>query len=144
MVNVAFLYRMADEEGIPVIEYPLPETGSVSIQFPGGNCCIGIDERCMDTESKEKVHLGHELGHCCTGSFYSLYSEHDIRQKHENRANIWEIETLIPENEYRAAVKYGCRDVFSLSERFGVTEEFMRMVVCWYKYGSLCVEDYFG
>ena len=40
------------------------------------------------------------------------------------------------------AVAEGCTELWSLAERFGVTEEFMRRAVCWYTYGNLAVEEY--
>lgn len=137
------LFRIAEEKDIPVIPFQLPETGSLCVQTETGNCFIGIDENLLETESDKKIHLGHELGHCVTGSFYNRYATCDIRQKHENRANRWAIEKIIPENELDNAVVDGYTSIFELAEHFEVTEDFMRMAVCWYIYGSFDVNLYF-
>ena len=56
-----------------------------------GKCYIGIDESVMDGDALERVHMGHELRHCVTGSFYNRYTPYDLRQRHENRADKWAI-----------------------------------------------------
>lgn len=143
MKDSVFLYNMAEEKGIPIFPFPLQETGSLCIQFPDGSCNIGIDENLLKTESEKIVHLGHELGHCCTGSFYNRYSPFEIRQKHENKADKWAIENLISAEDLDGAVADGYTDLWSLAEYFDVTEDFMRKVVCWYTCGNLDIDWYF-
>ena len=65
--------------------------------------------------------LAHELGHCETGSFYNRYAKLDLRQKHENRADKWAIQHLIPVEELDEAVADGYTDLPSLAEHFCVT-----------------------
>ena len=36
--------------------------------------------------------LAHELGHCCTGSFYNQWATADCRRRHENVADKWAIQ----------------------------------------------------
>ena len=91
----------------------------------------------------EKLKLTHELGHCCTGSFYNEYSACDIRQKCENRADRWAIKQLIAEEELDEAVANGHTEIWDLADYFDVTEEFMRKAVCLYTYGNLATELYF-
>ena len=96
-----------------------------------------------DGGTQERVHLGHELGHCATGSFYSIHTAIDCRQRHENKADKWAIQTLVPVEELDAAVAEGCTELWELAERFGVTEEFIRKAVCWYVHGNMAAELYF-
>lgn len=137
------LYQIAEESGIPIFRFRLPETESVSIQTEDGTCCIGIDEKVLETESNRKVHLAHEIGHCCTGSFYSRYAARDVRQQHENRANKWAIRTLIPKEKLDEAVADGYTEIWSLAEYFEVTEDFMRKAICLYVHGNMAVDLYF-
>ena len=137
------MYDVAEENNIPIIPFPLKETGSISIQDEDKACYIGLDERTINTESGQKVHLAHELGHCVTGSFYNRYSPLDIKQKHEYRANKWAVKQLISGEELHEAMAEGYTEIWSLAEYFNVTEDFMKMVVCWYTYGNLSAELYF-
>ena len=130
------LYRLADARQIPVFFLPLPECGSISLQDARGRCAIGMDSGCA-AQASERVHLAHELGHCLTGSLYNCQSPLDLRQKHENHADKWAISALIPRSAYQAALADGCTELWQLAERFGVTEDFARKAVCWYRHGNL-------
>lgn len=129
MVALPELYGLAEKQNIPILRYPLPENGSMSLQLPGG--------------AQERVHLSHELGHCLTGSFYSVYTAVDCRQRHENRADKWAVRKLIPVEQLDDAVAGGCTELWELADRFGVTEDLMRKAVCLYVHGNLAAELYF-
>ena len=81
-MNVLDLYRIAEQENIEGIVTSLPENGSLSLMDDSGKCYIGSDESVMDGDALEWVHMGHELGHGLTGSFYNRYSPYDLRQRH--------------------------------------------------------------
>jgi hypothetical protein len=143
MYPVTQLYQQAEASGISVYEYSLPENGSVSVMDDDGRCYIGMDQSVMDGDALERVHLGHELGHCLTGSFYNRYSPYDLRQRHENRADKWAISHLVTGDALDDAVAEGCCEIWSLAERFGVTERFMQKAVCYYVHGNVATELYF-
>jgi len=143
MYPVSRLYDQADAAGIAVYDFSLPENGSISIMDDQGNCYIGIDEAVLDGDALERVHMGHELGHCLTGSFYNRYSPYDLRQRHENRADKWAILQLVTEDALDDAVAEGCCELWNLAERFGVTEQFMKKAVCYYVHGNVAADLYF-
>jgi len=142
-MTICDLYDFAKQQHIEVIPFPLPETGSMSVMEDGGICYIGMDDAVRDGAVQERVHLGHELGHCATGSFYNIYAPLDCRQRHENRADKWAILNLIPVDDLDEAVAEGCTEVWELAERFQVTEEFVKKAVCYYVHGNLAAELYF-
>lgn len=142
-MNVLDLYTLAEQQNIEVIDTALPENGSLSLMNDSGKCYIGIDESVMDGHALELVHMGHELGHCLTGSFYNRHTRFDVRQRHENRADKWAVTHLIPVDDLDEAVADGCCEIWELAERFGVTEQFMRKAVCLYVHGNLATELYF-
>ena len=76
------LYELAEQENIPVLAFPLPETGSMSVMDEAGRCYVGMDPKLRDGDVAERVHLSHELGHCITGSFYNIHAAVDCRQRH--------------------------------------------------------------
>ena len=143
MILLPELYATASQQNIPIYSYPMAQCGSMSVQLCDGSCAIGMDERVLDAGTQERVHLSHELGHCLTGSFYNRYAAVDCRQRHENQANKWAIQTLIPVDDLDEAVAEGCTEVWELAERFGVTEDFMRKAVCLYVRGNLATDLYF-
>lgn len=143
MKSIISLYRYAEKRNIEIVTFPLPETTSMSIETESGACYIGVDYSKIETETDERVHLSHELGHCATGSFYNRYAKMDIRQKHENRADKWAIRKLIPVEKLDTAVAEGHTELWDLADYFGVTEEMMRKAVCLYTHGNLATELYF-
>lgn len=137
------LYDLARQQNIPILPFPLERTGSMSIMLDSGECRIGMDPSLRTAAAQERVHLSHELGHCLTGSFYNIYATLDCRQRHENKANKWAIQALIPVDDLDQAIADGCTEIWELAERFQVTEDFMRKAVCWYVHGNLATELYF-
>ena len=115
----------------------------MSVMTEGGRCYVGMDPALRDGGVEERVHLSHELGHCLTGSFYSIYTAVDCRQRHENRADKWAIQALIPVDDLDDAIAGGCTEVWELAERFQVSEDFIRKTVCWYVHGNVAAELYF-
>lgn len=137
------LYEYAEDHGIDVDWIPMARATSLSISLPDGSYAIAIDPWKMDTLGQETVCLAHELGHCRTGSFYNRLATLDIRKKHENRADKWAVRHLISADQLDDAVANGYDTLWDLAEHFGVTEDFMRKVVCWYTHGNLAADLYF-
>lgn len=142
-MEILALYDIAKQQNIEVIQHPMKENGSMSIMLEDGDCYIGMDRSVQDGGIQERVHLGHELGHCATGSFYNIHAAIDCRQRHENRADKWAITHLIPVDDLDQAVAYGYTEIWELAEHFGVTEDFMRKAVCFYVNGNVATELYF-
>ena len=127
------LYQLADEEHIPVYSFDLPQTHSLSLMNNDGSCAVAIDPFGLNSTKDETIRLAHELGHCITGSFYNRYSDFDIKEKSEYKANKLAIKKLIPKDELQAAFKQGYTEPWTLAEYFNVTEEFVIMAVNYYR-----------
>ena len=143
MILLPELYATASQQNIPIYSCPMPQCGSMSLQLRDGSCAIGMDERVTDGGTQERVHLSHELGHCLTGSFYNIYSNADLRQRHENRADKWAIRRLIPVSALDDAIAAGHTELWDLAEFFGVTESFLKKAICLYVHGNTASELYF-
>ena len=143
MTELLTLYRIAEQLKIPVYHFPLPRTGSLSCMDEASCCAIGLDLPHRRTRNDLRVRLAHELGHCVTGSFYNRFSPWDVRKYHENRADKYAVETLIPESELDEAVAEGHTEPWDLADYFGVDEAFLRKAICLYQHGNLATELYF-
>lgn len=121
-METAELYEMANTNHIEVMKFDLPLNGSISVK-DNEKCFIGLDS--YENSAEERVHLAHELGHCITGSFYNIYSNLDIREKHENRATKWAIKKLIPFDELTKYLNDGIVQKWELAEIFNVTEDYI-------------------
>lgn len=133
-MNLVNLYRLAESESIPVYCFELPLTRSMSV-CNNELCAIAIDPFALESTAQEKVLLGHELGHCVTGSFYNRYSDYDVKAKAEYKADKWAVKKLIPKDELKSAADSGITEVWELAEYFNVTEDFVKKAI--YIYGCM-------
>ena len=142
MNDLSNLYHIADNNDITVDCFKLEKREALSVMDEDGSCFIAIDPFQVRSDQDEKLKLAHEIGHCMTSAFYNFYSDSNIRQKEENKADKWAIEHLISKEELEDAVAEGNTEIWQLAEYFNVTETFMRKAVCWYKHGNLAVDLY--
>ena len=127
------LYSIADKSQISVHHTTLSDCASVSMR---GH--IAFDENKFTSYAEEKTCLAHELGHCITGSFYTVFSKFDIKSKHGHRADKWSILTLIPSEEYFKLTRSdNPPEIWELAEHFGVTEDLIKKAVYYYENQAL-------
>lgn len=132
------LWETAQTHNIDVFYGSIPHCRSLSL--PDHIC---LDYSLLFDNADSRVCFAHEIGHCVTGSFYNRYTPLDVRQKHENRADRWAVQKLIPVDALDDAVANGYTTLWELAEFFGVTEDFMRKAVCLHTYGNIAEKIYF-
>jgi len=126
------LFRIARDNRVTVEYCRLPLNGSLSVQDDAGDYIL-MDYSLIWAGSAERVHLAHELGHCCTGSFYNIYSPFDVRGRHERRADTWAIKKLLPKEELcRACAEIDASEA-EIADRFNVTVDFLRKAMWYYR-----------
>lgn len=99
-------------------------------------CCVSLDHNIdaiglnypeIKSEREEKMLLSEELGHCCSGAYYTDVGNEQLNianiKKAEYNARQWQIKKLIPMKKLKRAIKDGYNTVFELSEYFDVTED---------------------
>lgn len=131
MGETADLYAIAQTNDIEIYRVPLPETESLSAEI-NGRCCIGIDSTRRMTGAQERAHLGHELGHCLYGGFYTRGTPYDLVERHEVRADRWYIRHAIPRRKLYELLRQG-RDAWEIAEMLDTTEEYVRQAYYFYR-----------
>lgn len=129
MTRLQKLYRAADGLGLQVCYLPLSRLTAIST--PDGY--IGLDPDKQESQATELVRLAHEMGHCMTGSFYTMDSDLCQRRRCEERADRWAIRRLVPLEELRRAMERGSLRPDELAEQFDVPEEFIRKCISYYR-----------
>lgn len=124
-------YKVAAENHVEVVRRPLPIVGSMSTEIDG-RCYIGMDSSHAYTYAEEQARIGHELGHCLYGGFYSITMPFDIVERHEVRADHWYIRHAIPKDMLLGLLKQG-RDACEIAELLDTTEEYVRRAYYYYK-----------
>lgn len=137
------LYKELNNEGVNFYHWRLGEDQAATVEVDG-KYGVFMDFDYIDTEAEELTILAHEGGHIATGATHKVNSPFDVVEQHERKANKWAIEKLVPRAALWQAVSSGIREPWELADHFGVTEPFMRTAICWYRFGALDTEYYFG
>ena len=128
MTRLQGLYETADGLGLQICYFPMEQLTAIST--PDG--FIGMDVDKLEDSARETVCLAHEMGHCLTGSFYTVDSSLQQRRRCEERADRWAIRQLVPLEELKRAMEAGLPP-HELAEYFGVPEPFLEKCVLYYK-----------
>jgi len=123
------LYQYAEERNITIYRFPMR---TVSAAAFADNTVI-MDVAKIENTADELVRLAHEIGHIETISFYRADAPLITRGKLEARASRWAIRKLLPRENLKAAVKSGLTATYELAEHFGVTEDFIRQAIAYYR-----------
>lgn len=126
------LIEYAEQAGISIYYGEIPLCESMSL-YSGGKCYIAIDPFSIKSMADGTVKIGHETGHCITGSFYNRWAACDVREKHEYRADKWAAHYLLPPDKLRQAMEEGHTEPWELAEQLNVTEDFLRRAVYIYR-----------
>lgn len=124
------LYSMAAQNGIEVLCFPMPNCKSMSAEVEG-RCYIGLDDSRPMTAAEESACVGHELGHCLYGGFYTRTTPFDTVERHEARADKWYIQNAIPCGTLFSLLRRGY-DAWEIAEQLDTTEEYVRRAYYFY------------
>ena len=130
-ISLNDLYKLAEEKGIHVTDFSLPENKAVTIEL-NNSCFVGVDPAVFGSLREERVVLAHEIGHIETGGLYKKGCTETSRRQKEAKAEKWAITCLIPYEELIKAGQNGFYDIPSLADYFDVTEEFMEKALNYY------------
>lgn len=136
MIELDDLYDYANENGIETEYRNMRYVPALSVVIDG-EMCVVINPVMISSSADEKVKLAHEIGHCTAGGFYDKLSPWDVVARCENRANKWAIKKLVPKDELETAIKRGNMNLWELSEKFNVTEGFIKKAISFYRSGHL-------
>lgn len=125
------LFEEAEANEVQIEYCRLPLNKSMSAQDASGDFVL-LDYALINQQADERMCLAHELGHCLTGGFYSLYAPAEIRAKAERSADRWAIEKLVTRGELYKACHSGCREVWEFAEFFELPQPFVEKALCFY------------
>ena len=129
MTRLQGLYETADGLGLQICHLPMERLTAIST--PDG--FIGMDVDKLETSAQETVCLAHEMGHCLTGSFYTVDTGLQQRQRCEERADRWAMGQLVPLEELKQVLQGGITCTYELAEHFDVPEPFLCRCIQYYK-----------
>lgn len=124
-------YSIAAQSKVKIFNLRIPNSQSISAEVDGQSY-IGLDNSKSATIGEEQAHLGHELGHCLYGGFYTRSAPYDVVERHEWKADKWYILHAIPKERLLAKLREGY-DAWEIAEQLDTTEDYIRMAYYYYK-----------
>lgn len=134
------LYQELQDQGVRFFTWDLERGRAVTMEM-GGEYAVFMDFDNIHSLAEERTVLAHEGGHICTGATHKVSSPYDLIEKHEYKAWKWALLKLLPREALAGAIREGVTEPWELAERFDVTEEMVRMALCWYTQGNLNLEE---
>lgn len=122
---------IAEKNGVEIVSFHLPNADSMSAEV-NGRCYIGLDDSRHRSLAEEQARIGHELGHCLYGGFYTRTSPFDVMERHEVRADRWYIKRAIPRKILFGLLSRGY-NAWEIAEQLNTTEEYVRRAYYYYK-----------
>ena len=142
MERLLSLYQKIQRSGTRFYMWDLHGDKAATLEV-NGSYGVFMDFDQIGSAREEASIVAHEGGHVCTGATHKVSSPFDLIEKHECKAWKWAAQNYITEGELDEAVAEGHTELWDLAEYFGITEDFMKKIVCWYTYGNVTAELYF-
>lgn len=140
------LYGYAVKKDISVFSRPLKRRKALCVKTEN-EAAIAIDNEVIANEREEKMVLAEEIAHVEGDLVYPLSARPEklhslLISKAEYGAKCRKLKLLIPFEELKAAVNSGLKEVWELSDYFGVPETAVTEAVEYYRtQGLYCPAD---
>lgn len=134
-----YLLGIAEELNCTVTHKKTKGCVSFIIEF-NDNYYINIDTRKLESEIEQRVCLAHELGHCISGTTYTINHSPLYRGAAEYRANFRAAQLIVPIDCLLECLSNGIYEKHILAEHFSVSEDFIDTALTIYKNKGLLDE----
>ncbi|MFV0553051.1 MAG: ImmA/IrrE family metallo-endopeptidase [Anaerorhabdus sp.] len=118
------LLKYADKNNYQVLFHKTNEIRSFSMELQQ-KLYINLDETQFESEIEKRVCLAHEIGHCISGTTYTLNHSKLYRGSAEYKADYRAAQLLVPIEKLKECISKGIAEKYNLAEFFGITEEFV-------------------
>jgi|GEM_PF-56162 len=118
------IINIADRNQIEIHEFDTRDRDGLAFCDVSGQMAVAIHPRVVRGEKAHAARvIGHEVGHCITGSFYAKKLTLPNIGQCERRASKWYICTAVKKEELQRALKESDDDYWGAAEALGVDIE---------------------
>ncbi len=122
MFELSDFYNYCTDHDIDVIPYTNAPSKGTTVR-DDGMYAIFLDFTKICSTRVLKGTCYHEIGHAATGALHKVDSPFETIERSEYRANRWAAQHFLSELDFREAFAYGYKEIWELSEYFGLPEE---------------------
>ena len=134
------LYSEIEEENINYINSKLENTRGAIIHYKDVIAII-VDEQQIDTHVAENTVLMEELGHYYAGAYYRTYSDYELIEKMEHKADVASWKKFIPYTKVKELLSKGFSTIADLADYFDVEAPYMARCIYFYSQNSNHFKD---
>lgn len=128
MTTTIDLVRLASENGITVEYFPM-NGNAVALNF-NGKYYIALNPELKEPYLKEA--LAHELGHCFTRGFYSIYTPYETLERIEASADHWAYKKLLPPEFVQELARKEIVYYWEIADEICLSESFVKNAIEYY------------
>lgn len=128
MMTTIDLVQLASENGITVEYFPM-HGNAVALNFDG-KYFIALNPKLKEPYLKEA--LAHELGHCFTRGFYSIYTPYETLERIEASADHWAYKKLLPPEFVQELARKEIVCYWEIADEMCLSESFVKNAIEYY------------
>lgn len=130
-MDTTLLYDKIEEENINYINSTLSRTRGAIIHYKDITAIV-VDDKQIDTQIAENTVLMQELGHYYAGAYYRTYSDYELIEKMEHKADVQAWKKFLPYTKIRELLHNGVSTVAELADYFNVEAPYMARCLYYY------------
>lgn len=130
-MNANLLYSKIEEENINYINSKLYRTRGAIAHYKDITVII-VDDAQVNTQVTENTVLIQELGHYYTGAYYRTYSNYELIEKMEHKADVKAWKKFIPYTKIKELLNNGVSTIAELADFFNVEAPYMARCIHYY------------
>ena len=130
-MNANLLYSKIEEENINYINSKLYRTRGAIAHYKDITVII-VDDAQVNTQVTENTVLIQELGHYYAGAYYRTYSNYELIEKMEHKADVKAWKKFIPYTKIKELLNNGVSTIAELADFFNVEAPYMARCIHYY------------
>lgn len=131
MFEISDFYGYCKENNVDVIPYCGCPQPAATIR-DSGYYAVFLDFSKIRSTRLLRGICYHELGHAATGALHKIESPYELVERSEYRANRWSAQHHLTKEDFRAAFRDGCTEVWQLAEYFDLPESDVRSALTYW------------
>lgn len=130
-MDANLLYSKIEEENIYYTNDKLKNTRGAIAHYKDLTAIV-VDDTQIDTHIAENTVLMQELGHYYAGAYYKTYSDYELIEKMEHKADVKAWKEFIPYTKVKELLNNGVSTIAELADYFDVEVSYMARCIHYY------------
>ncbi len=130
-MDTNLLYSKIEEENINYINSKLKNTRGAIANYQDITAII-VDDDQIDSQIAENTVLVQELGHYYAGAYYRTYSDYELIEKMEHKADVSAWKNFLPYAKVKELLNNGVSTITELADFFNVEAPYMARCIHYY------------